>query len=47
VIEYAIRKVARLELDGERVGEVPPDGRRRKRRDNTPPAGRPRGKKGK
>jgi hypothetical protein len=38
VIEQAVRKLARLELDGERVGDVPPDGRRR-------PAGRSRGRK--
>jgi hypothetical protein len=40
VLEQAVRKLARLELDGERIAAVPPDGRRR-------PAGRPRGRKGK
>jgi hypothetical protein len=32
VIEQAVRKLARRELDGERIGGVPPDGRRRKRK---------------
>jgi hypothetical protein len=29
VIEQAVRKLARRELDGERIGPVPADGRRR------------------
>jgi hypothetical protein len=32
VLEYAVRKVARLELDGERVAPMPADGRRRQRK---------------
>jgi hypothetical protein len=32
VLEYAVRKVARLELDGERVGAMPQDRRYRKRK---------------
>jgi hypothetical protein len=32
VIEQAVRKLARQELDGERMGGVPVDGRQRRRR---------------
>jgi hypothetical protein len=32
VLEQAVRKLARRELDGERVGPVPVDGRRRQRK---------------
>jgi hypothetical protein len=31
-LEQAVRKLARQELDGERVGPVPADGRRRRRK---------------